>query len=169
MINSVRFTLLPLFVSASLVCSIALGLMSGEVKADAVLSLEQREKRAEFNYKMFCRGCHGPAGEGRKAVPHMNNFVGNFLRFQAGRDYLVQVPGSANAALDDEQLTEVLNWIVLNISGESLPENFRAYSIDEVSKLRENPLFEAFEFRKNLLREMVEKGIIEKLPEQPLK
>ena len=149
--------------------SFALSLIAQTAQAATTLSVEQREKRAEFNYKMFCRGCHGPAGEGRKAVPHMNNFVGNFLQFQAGRDYLVQVPGSANAALDDEQLTEVLNWIVLNLAGESLPENFQAYSISEVSKLRENPLFEAFEFRKNLLKQMLEKGIIQKLPEQPLK
>lgn len=141
---------------------------AGQVKA-ADLSAEQREKRAEFNYKMFCRGCHGPAGEGRKAVPHMNNFVGNFLKFQAGRDYLVQVPGSANAALDDEQLTEVLNWIALNISGETLPKNFKPYTVAEVAKLRQEPLFEAFEFRKQLLKDMLAKGIITELPEQPLK
>lgn len=141
---------------------------TGQVKA-ADLSAEQREKRAEFNYKMFCRGCHGPAGEGRKAVPHMNNFVGNFLKFKAGRDYLVQVPGSANAALDDEQLTEVLNWIVLNISGETLPKNFKPYTVAEVAKLRQEPLFEAFEFRKQLLKDMLAKGIITELPEQPLK
>lgn len=133
------------------------------------LTAEQREKRAEFNYKMFCRGCHGPSGEGEKAVPHMNGFVGHFVKFEAGRNYLIQVPGSANAALNNEQLTETLNWIVLNISGDSLPKDFKPYTVEEVAKLREDPLFEAFEFRKNLLNEMLKKGIIKELPAQPLK
>lgn len=156
-------TLAPLLIAALPTFS----LWAAETKPP--LTAEQREQRAEFNYKMFCRGCHGPAGEGEKAVPHMNGFVGHFLKFEAGRNYLVQVPGSANAALNDEQLTEALNWIVMNISGDSLPENFKPYTVEEVAKLRQEPLFEAFEFRKKLLNDMLQKGIIKELPAQPLK
>jgi hypothetical protein len=122
--------------------------------ADQKLSSSEVERRAEFNYRMFCRGCHSPDGSGRNSVPTMKNFVGHFLSSQEGRDYLVQVPGSANAALDDEQLAQVLNWIILNIGGDSAAENFKRYSAAEVGELRKNPLFEVVEYRKRLVAKM---------------
>lgn len=125
------------------------GLLSAET-----LSESEVERRSEFNYKMFCRGCHSPEGDGRNSVPVMKNFVGHFLRSQEGRDYLVQVPGSANAALDDEQLAQVLNWIIINIGGDSTPKNFKPYSTEEVGELRKSPLYEVVEYRKHLVAKM---------------
>ena len=98
--------------------------------------------RAKFNYQMLCMGCHTPAGIGNGHVPQMKGFIGNFLKFQEGREYLVRVPGSANSALDNSQLAEVLNWMILTYAEASLPEKVVPYTADEISALRPNPFFE---------------------------
>ncbi len=161
--------------SRSLLIALKLGLFSGlfcvpvlsEANASQ-LPASEIERRSEFNYKMFCRGCHGPSDEGQKAVPHMQGVAGHFLKFQEGREYLVRVPGSANAALDDEQLAQVLNWIINNIAGDSKPKDFKPFSTEEVGKLRQDPLFEAFQYRQDLLKKMIAKNIVTELPPQPL-
>lgn len=110
--------------------------------------------RAKFNYQMLCQGCHTPDGAGGKGVPRLKDFVGNFLNIEKGRKYLVQVPGSANAALDDTQLAEVLNWLIVEMGGLSVPDNMRYYTAEEVHKLRKEPLFEVLDYRRQLLAEM---------------
>lgn len=115
---------------------------------------EINDARATFNYQMLCRGCHTPDGSGSKDVPRIKGFIGNFLATPKGRDYLVKVPGSANAALSDAQLAEVLNWIILEMGGDSVPENMTFYTADEVGELRQEPLLEVVNYRRQLLAEM---------------
>lgn len=100
---------------------------------------------------MLCQGCHTPDGSGKKDVPELKDFIGNFLTNQAGREYLIQVPGSANSALNDKELAEVINWIIVEMAGKSKPTHFTHYQADEVKKYRKNPLFEVTEYRKQLL------------------
>jgi len=110
--------------------------------------------RAKFNYQMLCMGCHTPAGIGNGHVPTMKGFIGNFLKFQEGREYLVRVPGSANSTLNDAHLAEVLNWMILNYAEASLPEKMQPYTADEVSSLRSKPFFEVTQYRKKLLKKI---------------
>ena len=110
--------------------------------------------RAEYHYMMHCRGCHTPDGSGGAGVPGMAGFVGHFTRTESGRAYLVRVPGSAYSVLDDASLAEVLNWMLLRFSGDSLPENFVPYSAGEVAEYRQNPLLELVEYRAHMLREI---------------
>lgn len=107
--------------------------------------------RAKFNYQMFCMGCHTPDGVGSRYVPKIKGHIGYFLQTQAGREYLVRVPGSANAALDDPQLAELLNWTILEFGEGSVPEAFRPYTADEVGALRQQPLMEVVNYRKQLI------------------
>ncbi len=111
-------------------------------------------KRAKSNYQIFCQGCHSPTGSGYRGVPEINGFIGNFLSTQKGREYLVQVPGSANAVLDNDHLAEVLNWMILEFSGPSLPKKWTTYTGEEVGKLRKTPLMEVVEYRKSLLESL---------------
>jgi hypothetical protein len=111
--------------------------------------------RAKFNYQMLCQGCHTPDGMGGKSIPKVKDFIGYFLQTEMSRDYLVRVPGSANSALNDKQLAEVLNWMILEFGGESVPENMQYYTADEVAKLRQEPLFEVVEYRNMLLKELL--------------
>ncbi len=97
--------------------------------------------RAHTNYMLNCQGCHGPDGSGSRdgAVPVMKNFVGQFLQVPGGREYLVQVPGSANAAIPDDQLAELLNWLLPRLSDAEMPANFKPFTAPEVERLRAVP------------------------------
>ncbi|MFK7731426.1 MAG: cytochrome c [Pseudomonadales bacterium] len=118
------------------------------------LQAEAEQDRAKFNYQLFCQGCHGPTGAGRKGVPRMHSEMGVFLNSQAGREYLVQVPGAANAPISDAQLADVMNWTLNQFAGESLPAQWRKYTEQEVTEYRKQPLLEVLEYRKKLLAEL---------------
>jgi hypothetical protein len=81
----------------------------------------------------------------------MADFVGNFLSVDGGRAYLVQVPGSANSPLSDQDLANVLNWILLTMSAAQLPQPFTRYSAEEVAGFRQQPLADAAAARARLL------------------
>ncbi len=113
------------------------------------------EARAKFNYQMFCQGCHTPDASGATEVPQIKGFIGNFLTTTEGREYLVRVPGSANSALDNVQLAEVLNWIILEMGGDSIPQDFTFFTKTEVERLRADALYEVVEYRKKLVLEIM--------------
>jgi len=89
-------------------------------------------------FTLNCAGCHQLDGSGAAeiGVPRMKGVIGNFLRLPEGRDFLVQVPGSSQSKLNDEQLAAELNWIIRTMSEESLPPTFQPYSEAEVHELR---------------------------------
>lgn len=113
------------------------------------------EQRVVYEYQMHCQGCHTPDGVGAGNVPRMKDFVGTFLRSQAGREYLVRVPGSATSALGDARLAAVLNWVIDTFAGDSRPEDFRRYTAEEVGALRQAPLNEVEDYRAEVLRGLV--------------
>ncbi len=130
---------------------LALACLSGGLFAgDHYAELGINAARAKFNYQMLCQGCHIPSGEGGAGVPNMKDQVGYFLHLPAGREYLVRVPGSANSALNDERLTELLNWGLLEFGGDSLAADWQPYSVAEVSAARQQPLYEVLEHRRLL-------------------
>ena len=55
---------------------------------------------AQVDYMLNCQGCHLPDGSGFPArqVPDLRNRMGSFLSVPGGREYLVQVPGTAQTA-----------------------------------------------------------------------
>jgi len=99
------------------------------------------ENRARTNYMLNCQGCHGPNAEGSSTaeVPRMKNFVGNFLKVPGGREFLVQVPGSANASVNDAELAELLNWMLPSVSRAEMPASFEPYNETEITRLRYSP------------------------------
>lgn len=66
----------------------------------------------------------------------MNDFVGYFLHSQAGREFLIRVPGVAHAALTDAEVSELMNWLVIRFSKEQLPTEFVPFTDAEVNELR---------------------------------
>lgn len=95
------------------------------------------DKRARINYMVHCQGCHradaiGLAGH----VPRMRNFVGYFLHSDEGREFVIRVPGVATSSLPDDELTEMMNWLLLTYSPRQLPEPFVPFSTEEVAALR---------------------------------
>lgn len=114
-------------------------------------------QRALFNYQMFCQGCHTPDGSGTRGVPPMKGQVGYFTQTKSGREYLVQVPGSAISMLNSADLAEVLNWVVREFSGASLNSAFEPYTPSEVARLRQQPLNEIIQRRGEILADIAHK------------
>ena len=95
-----------------------------------------------LDYVLQCQGCHLADGAGVEAsgIPPLQNAVGRFLQVEGGRAYLVQVPGVANAPLEDRDLAALLNWMLLRFSPAELPRPFVPYSEPEVAAFRREAL-----------------------------
>ena len=108
-----------------------------------------------IDYVLHCQGCHLADGSGTAGkVPALKHQVGRFVQVPGGREYLIRVPGSSQAALTDAQVAAVLNWILENFSAAELPAGFTPYSTEEVSRLRRPPLADVSEVRARLLAEI---------------
>ena len=104
------------------------------------------------DYMLNCRGCHGPDGAGAPgAAPSFRGQLAKFLWVPGGREYLVQVPGVAQAPLDDASLARVLNWMLERFDPTHVPAGFVPYAADEVGRLRAHPLTDVEGVRRRLL------------------
>ncbi|MFK7954915.1 MAG: hypothetical protein AB8B96_02375 [Lysobacterales bacterium] len=125
------------------------------------------ERRAKVNYMLNCQGCHQASAQGlADKVPRMNDFVGYFTRSEEGRKFLIQVPGSATAPVSDEELTELMNWILRTFSGEQLVDGFVPYTVSEVTQLRQHVEPNPADRREAILHELAkhDEDLASKLP-----
>ncbi len=116
---------------------IALGLAwAGPAAAD-----DAADRRTKIDYMSHCEGCHKADGSGLEGtVPSVGGEMGKFLATQEGREYLVRVPGVAQALLDDEAVARVLNWMLRRFDADNIPADFRPYDGAEVARLRREPM-----------------------------
>ncbi len=92
-------------------------------------------------YTLNCWGCHQPHAEGIPGtVPRLAHSMGYFLAIPEGRAYLVQVPGVANSPLNNEQIVQVLNWLLTTFNKDEVPKDFKPYSAEEIRKWRRHPI-----------------------------
>ncbi|MGO9804543.1 MAG: c-type cytochrome [Steroidobacteraceae bacterium] len=112
------------------------------------------------DYMLYCMGCHGDQAQGVAGkVPPLAGSLTLFMRSAAGRDYLLRVPGAANSALTDAQLTAVLNWLV-----ESFPPAAAAgprpepFTVAEVARVRRSPLANVLETRRAVVSALAASG-----------
>lgn len=85
-------------------------------------------------WALNCQGCHRPNGGGTPGgAPPLRGVVASFLRVEGGRAYLTQVPGVATAPLRDEDLAELLNYVLRRFDGPGLPADFKPYTAAEVA------------------------------------
>ncbi len=127
----------------------ALGLL-GLVWVMPAAATEQRQ----FDYMINCQGCHLPDGSGNpdREVPAFPGELGKFLSVPGGREYLVQVPGSALSGLSDDALAGVLNWMLETFSTAELPNGFKPYSGEELHAWRQRPAVDVARVRAELLQ-----------------
>jgi hypothetical protein len=93
------------------------------------------------NYQLQCMGCHHANAEGENGrVPDMRGTLVPFSAWPEGRDYILRVPGVAQAPLDDAAIADLLNWMARNLSSVPLPEDFRYYTTAEVAAARHRPM-----------------------------
>lgn len=109
----------------------------------------------DVEFALNCQGCHRADGSGTPgSVPALAGSVARFLAVPGGRAYLVQVPGVAQAPLDDAALAAVLNWMLARFDARHLPKGFRPYAAEEVGRLRRFPLVAVDKVRAALLAGM---------------
>ncbi len=110
--------------------------------------------KPQSNYLLGCGGCHGENGiSNSKLVPDLHGQVGFYLNIPEGREYLVRLPNVAFSIMSDQELTDVLNFMVFQIGGASVPAHTAPYTIAEVARLRKLPLNEVslVDYRKRLV------------------
>jgi len=102
-------------------------------------------------YLLHCAGCHRPHGNGAlPEVPGLRGDLGELVQVEGGRDYLVRVPGSAQAPVTDVELQHIVNWILEEFNASTLPENFSPLTLDEVRSARANVLPDPLKLRQQL-------------------
>ena len=144
------------WVTAVICMTISLSATARDQSASALAAAGIDPNATRLNYMLNCQGCHAADGRGLNDIPAMANFVGTFLGVDGGRAYLVQVPGSTNSPLSNQDLADVLNWILLTMSAEQLPRPFTPYSAKEVGGFRAQPLIDATATRALLLRQLAQ-------------
>ncbi|MBO3274682.1 cytochrome c family protein [Pseudomonas schmalbachii] len=125
--------------------------------------IDQAGYSTAVNYQLQCAGCHLGDGEGSAAndTPRMKGFVGNFLKVDGGRQFLVRVPGMSQSALNDAQLADLINWIMREdgMAGKSMPANYQPYTEQEVAAIRKDAMLNLPQTRAGLIAQMRAKGI----------
>lgn len=115
------------------------------------------------NYQLQCAGCHLSDGSGSQAndIPRMKDFVGNFIKVEGGREFLVRVPGMSQSALSDAQLADLINWIMRSdgMAGKSMPANYQPYTASEVAAVRHEAMLNLPHTRAGLIAQMRAQGI----------
>jgi cytochrome c553 len=115
---------------------------------------------AQRDYLLACGGCHGLLGTtNSKAVPQLQGLVGFYLNTPEGRSYLPRLPNVAFAALSDQDLAAVLNYVVFDLGGVSVPAGAPPYDAAEVARWRARPLTEVplSEYRRRLVTNLIER------------
>ena len=112
------------------------------------------------HYVLNCAGCHQFDGSGSRSheIPNMRGAVGKFLRLPEGRAFLVQVPGTSNSKLRDDEIATLLNWMVMEFSRREVPPDFAPYTPAEVTVLRHRPLDDVAATRAAIVRKLAALG-----------
>jgi hypothetical protein len=120
--------------------------------ASAALAYQPR-----VNFQLQCMGCHHADGAGEEGrVPSVRRTLVPFSALADGRDFVMRVPGVAQAPLNDAEVAALLNWMVRNLSDVAVPATFVDYSAEEVGRARHRPLAAVRGARAALLRRIAE-------------
>ena len=110
------------------------------------------------DYTLYCMGCHGAQAQGVPGkIPPLAGSVSLFMRSAEGRDYVLRVPGAANSALPDAQLTAVLNWLAESYGAPGAPPPV-PFTVDEVARVRRTPLADVQARRREVVRSLAATG-----------
>ncbi len=103
------------------------------------------------DYLLHCGGCHLSDGSGAPDdVPSLRDDLGRIITVAQGRGYLVRVPGSSQALLDDADLAAVINWVLTEFNSATLADDFEPLTAEEVKGARRDVLMDPLKFRAGL-------------------
>jgi len=115
---------------------------------------------ARQDWVLNCMGCHTATGGGIPGkVPPLANSLGYFEHLPAGREYVMRVPGASNSTLSDQELADVLNWLLTTKNSDALPKDFKPYTAAEITAHRRPAFSDVATVRAGLIRDLHERGI----------
>lgn len=111
-------------------------------------------------YAIECQGCHRSDGAGGLAsIPTLSGHVASFLDVPGGREYLARVPGVALSSLSNDDLTDVLNWVLRRFGPADVLSRNSLYSVDEVTTLRRQPMTDVSTTRAALVQLIEQRAV----------
>lgn len=115
------------------------------------------EMSARGNYILRCTGCHGIEGMGTAegGVPPFPGSVGHIANTEAGRDYMMHVPGVIASSLTDSEIASVMNYVMATFDTTDAPE----FTTEEVTRRRAVPMTDIVVARRAVVQELETKGI----------
>lgn len=117
-----------------------------------VWAIQDAAADPKSHYMIHCMGCHLADGSGKPPdVPAFDGQLGQFVETEAGRAYLVRVPGAAQSLINNEDLAAVINWMLYRYSMKTLPADFQPFTTEEVARHRIDILAKPIVLRKALL------------------
>ena len=110
------------------------------------------------NYALHCSGCHGLEGAGlaHAGIPPFPGFIDKFFSDEQGRLYIMHVPGVISAGLPNDELAEVVNYIV-DRWGEPEAE-VEHFTTEEVARLRSQKVADVVQLRRRIARRLEAEG-----------
>ena len=130
------------------------------VPASACAQTPADDSLAQQHWVLNCMGCHtsGAVGVPGK-IPPLANSLGYFEHLTVGREYVMRVPGASNSGLSDQELADVLNWLLLSMNRSALPTDFKPYTAAEIAAHRRPAFTDVATVRAGLVRALRERGI----------
>lgn len=100
---------------------------------------------ARADYVEHCAGCHGVQGISAPAkLPELRGRVGYMMCTPDTRAYLLRLPNIAKSRLsDNQQLADMLNFMIFGIGGQSVLPGTRPFTATEVEYERKFALTSA--------------------------
>jgi mono/diheme cytochrome c family protein len=122
---------------------------------------ETPHRMPRTNFILRCVGCHGMDGAGSEkgGIPDFRNYVGAFSRDEAGRTYVMHVPGVVNANLTNAEIADVMNYVMKTFGQSSLPDDYRPFDKAEVDRLRAAPVKDIVGLRREISASLSKQGI----------
>ena len=112
----------------------------------------------EQDYSLYCLGCHGAKAQGVPGkIPPLAGSLARFMRTPEGRNYVLRVPGAANSALPDAQLSAVLNWLAERFKTADDPSP-TPFTEQELARVRHNPLADVLATRREVVSKLAASG-----------
>ena len=110
-------------------------------------------------YILKCSGCHRVDGTGapEAGIPPFPGFIAPLAGNAEGRVYIAHVPGIVGSRLSNEQLSDVLNYVIDEWSGEDSTDTPR-FTAEELAELREVPVTNIVEYRRDVVTQLTEAG-----------
>ncbi|HEX7874327.1 MAG TPA: cytochrome C [Sphingobium sp.] len=107
--------------------------------ADALPVAITDPELARIDYVENCGGCHGVQGRSAPAqLPELRDRVGYFLCTREARAYLLRLPNVAHSRItDNQQLADLMNFVVFGLGGPSAPRDAAPFTAEEVARERQ--------------------------------